>query len=304
MTAIIETEKLTKSYGEHRGIIDVDLRGRRGRGLRLPRARTAPARRRRSGPCSTSSGRRAGGRMVFGIESSVGSGRDPPARRLHPGRVHAVRPADRRPDDRVLREPPRRRRPRLPGVADRALRPRPVAQVQGVLEGQQAEGRSRHRPPAPARAADPRRADLRARPARPADVLRARPRGERRGPDGLPLEPHPVRGRADLRPGRDHPRRPAGQGRPRRGPARPRPSPGRAAVRRTASRSRRSRGCPACSEVTRRGPHAADARVRADHAGRPGGGQYELLDFVSREPSLEETFLAQYGQEAVEEPRS
>jgi beta-exotoxin I transport system ATP-binding protein len=32
--------------------------------------------------------------------------------------------------------------------------------------------------------------------------------------------------------------------------------------------------------------------------------QYELLDFVSREPTLEETFLAQYGQEAVEEARS
>jgi ABC-2 type transport system ATP-binding protein len=28
--------------------------------------------------------------------------------------------------------------------------------------------------------------------------------------------------------------------------------------------------------------------------------QYELLDFVSREPSLEETFLAQYGGQAVE----
>jgi ABC-2 type transport system ATP-binding protein len=28
--------------------------------------------------------------------------------------------------------------------------------------------------------------------------------------------------------------------------------------------------------------------------------RYELLDFVSREPTLEETFLAQYGQEAVE----
>jgi ABC-2 type transport system ATP-binding protein len=28
--------------------------------------------------------------------------------------------------------------------------------------------------------------------------------------------------------------------------------------------------------------------------------QYELLDFVSREPTLEETFLAQYGQKAVE----
>jgi ABC-type multidrug transport system ATPase subunit len=32
--------------------------------------------------------------------------------------------------------------------------------------------------------------------------------------------------------------------------------------------------------------------------------QYELLDFVSREPTLEETFLAQYGQEAVEEANS
>jgi ABC-2 type transport system ATP-binding protein len=29
-------------------------------------------------------------------------------------------------------------------------------------------------------------------------------------------------------------------------------------------------------------------------------GQFELLDFVSREPSLEETFLAQYGHEAAE----
>jgi ABC-2 type transport system ATP-binding protein len=28
--------------------------------------------------------------------------------------------------------------------------------------------------------------------------------------------------------------------------------------------------------------------------------RYELLDFISREPSLEETFLAQYGREAVE----
>ncbi len=28
--------------------------------------------------------------------------------------------------------------------------------------------------------------------------------------------------------------------------------------------------------------------------------RYELLDFVSREPSLEDTFLAQYGQQAVE----
>jgi ABC-2 type transport system ATP-binding protein len=32
--------------------------------------------------------------------------------------------------------------------------------------------------------------------------------------------------------------------------------------------------------------------------------RYELLDFVSREPTLEETFLAQYGREAVEANRS
>jgi ABC-2 type transport system ATP-binding protein len=32
--------------------------------------------------------------------------------------------------------------------------------------------------------------------------------------------------------------------------------------------------------------------------------RYELLDFVSREPSLEETFLAQYGHEAVAEAAS
>jgi hypothetical protein len=28
--------------------------------------------------------------------------------------------------------------------------------------------------------------------------------------------------------------------------------------------------------------------------------RYEVADFVSREPSLEETFLAEYGKDAVE----
>ena len=32
--------------------------------------------------------------------------------------------------------------------------------------------------------------------------------------------------------------------------------------------------------------------------------RYELLDFVSREPSLEETFLAQYGQASAEVRRA
>ena len=44
-------------------------------------------------------------------------------------------------------------------------------------------------------------------------------------------------------------------------------------------------------------------RLRVSGAITPvvqAAARYELLDFVSREPSLEETFLAQYGQQAVE----
>jgi ABC-2 type transport system ATP-binding protein len=44
-------------------------------------------------------------------------------------------------------------------------------------------------------------------------------------------------------------------------------------------------------------------RMRVSGAITPvvrAAAQFELLDFVSREPSLEETFLAQYGHEAVE----
>ncbi|MBI3751142.1 MAG: ABC transporter ATP-binding protein [Chloroflexi bacterium] len=44
-------------------------------------------------------------------------------------------------------------------------------------------------------------------------------------------------------------------------------------------------------------------RMRVSGAIAPvvrAAAQYELLDFVSREPTLEETFLAQYGQTAVE----
>ena len=109
-------------------------------------------------------------------------------------------------DDRVLREPAGRRRYRRTrqSLIDR-FEHRSDAEVQGVLEGQQAEDRARHRPPAPARAAYPRRADVGTRPARPADVLRGHPRGAGGGPNGLPVEPHPLRGRADVRPGGDHP---------------------------------------------------------------------------------------------------
>jgi ABC-2 type transport system ATP-binding protein len=46
-------------------------------------------------------------------------------------------------------------------------------------------------------------------------------------------------------------------------------------------------------------------RMRVSGAITPvvrAAARYELLDFVSREPSLEETFLAQYGNDRTEVP--
>ena len=69
---------------------------------------------------------------------------------------------------------------------------------------------------------------------------------------------------------------------------------------RTRARRRVRARSPACRDV------AVDdhlLRMRVSGAITPvvqAAAQYELLDFVSREPSLEETFLAQYGREAVE----
>ena len=57
---------------------------------------------------------------------------------------------------------------------------------------------------------------------------------------------------------------------------------------------------PGVSEVVRRGPHAP---MRVSGSIAPvvqAAAGYEILDFVSREPSLEETFLAEYGKSAVE----
>ena len=111
MTSIIRTERLTKAYGEHRGIIDVDLEvaeneifgflGPNGAGKTTTIRTLLDLIRPTSGRA-----------FVFDIETTVDPVADPPPDRLHPGRVRAVRPPDRRPDDPVLRQPPRRRRPR------------------------------------------------------------------------------------------------------------------------------------------------------------------------------------------------
>jgi ABC-2 type transport system ATP-binding protein len=59
-------------------------------------------------------------------------------------------------------------------------------------------------------------------------------------------------------------------------------------------------GLPGVSDVT---VHDHTLRMRVSGPITPvvqAAARYELLDFVSREPTLEETFLAQYGREAVE----
>ena len=217
MTAVIRDratdQGLRRPSRDHRA----RPRGRRGRDLRVPRAQRRRQDDDDAGPARPHPADVRTGRGVRHRDHRR-SGRDPPADRLPARRVRPVRPADRRPDDHLLREPPRRRRPGVRRGARRAPGPRPEPPLQGVLEGQQAEGRADRRAPAPARPADPGRADVRARSARPADVLRHRPRGARgRGPDDLPVEPHHRRGRPDLRPGGDHPRGPAGPGRLDRG---------------------------------------------------------------------------------------
>ena len=232
-------------------------------------ARTAPARPRRSGRCSTTSGRRRAGPDLRHRDDR-GPRRHPSPDRLPAGRVRPLRPAHRRPDDRVLREPARRCRPRLPGLDHRASRRRPVAEVQGVLQGQQAEDRPGDRAPAPAGAADPGRADLRAGSARPADASTTLLREARAEGRTVFLSSHIlsevertcdrvaiIREGRLVRTGRVD------------DAARPRPPPGRAAVRgqrpggrvRRPARRLRRRG---------RGPHAADARRRLDQPGRPG----------------------------------
>ena len=97
MTAIIQTEKLTKSYGEHRGDHRRRPRGHRGRGVRVPRSQ-----RRRQDDDDPDAARphpadeRSGARLRHRDDRRPG--RDPPPDRLSARRVRALRPADRRPD--------------------------------------------------------------------------------------------------------------------------------------------------------------------------------------------------------------
>ncbi len=156
---VIETERLTKAYGEHRGIIEVDLVVREGEAFGFLGPNGA-------GKTTTIRTlldhlRPTGGRArVFGIETTV----DPVAihRRLGylPGEFVLY--------DKLTGGQTIDYFANLRGGVDPAYQADlvarldlDIAEVQGVLEGQQAEGRPRRGASASARAPHPRRADVR-----------------------------------------------------------------------------------------------------------------------------------------------
>ena len=299
MANVIETEKLTKFYGTHRGIIDVDLDVADRARSSASSARMGPARRPRSGPAGPDpADQRA-------IASSSASSR-PPTRWRSTG-ASATCPGEFALYDRLTGGQTLEYFANLRGGVDRAYQ----AQLSSASTWtHRAASRStrratsrrsglvialQHRPELlildePTAGLDPLVQQTLLRLLREAVGGRA---------DGLPLEPHPLRGRADAATAWRSSARGARQGRQRRRAARPRPPPGRAALRR-AGPGGRVRGAAGVSDVV-----VDDHVLRLRVAGAitpvvQAAARYELLDFVSREPSLEETFLAQYGREAVE----
>ena len=201
MTHVIETENadqvLRQASRDHRG----RPRGRGGRGVRLPRPE-----RRRQDDDDPDAARPPPADLRQGARSSASTrprpGRDPSAARLPAGRVRAVRQADRRPDARLLRQPARRRRSRLPGAArSSASRSIPTRKFREYSKGnKQKIGlviALQHRPELllldePTSGLDPLiQQKFYASSARP------RTRAGRSS-----SQPHPVRGREDVRPRR------------------------------------------------------------------------------------------------------
>ena len=182
---------------------------------------------------------------------------DPGAQRLPARRAEPLPQPHRARDAALPRQPARRRGLGLRRRAHGAPGLRPRAQGRRPLHRQPAQDRPHPGVHAPARAADPRRAHLGPRPARPARVLPPAGRGPRRRPDRVPLLARAARGAARVRPRRLRARGPAG----RRGGRRRAHGAGRARdrgrVRGTGRAVRRSRTSPAsrgCSWTARTRP--------------------------------------------------
>ena len=178
---------LRRAPRDHRG----RPHGPRGRGVRLPRAE-----RRRQDDHDPHAARppptdeRAG--TVFGIETTV----DPVAIHRRVGYL----PGEFVLYDKLTGGQTIEYFANLRGGVDRRTRPTSSRASTSTRRGSSRSTRRatsrrsglvialQHRP----ELLHPRRADVRPRSARPADVLRRHPRGEGRGPHDLPVEPHPV----------------------------------------------------------------------------------------------------------------
>ena len=213
MTAVIETERLTKAYGEHRGHHRARPRGRRGRDLRVPRAER---RRQDDDDARPARPHPADLRPRRGVRhrDDRRSGRDPPTGRLPARRVRPVRPADRRPDDHVLRRTcAAASTGRTSRSSSSALDLDPSRRFKEYSKGnKQKVGlivALQHRPDLlildePTSGLDPLVQQT---------FFGSSARRARTGRTIFLSSPHHRRGRPDLRPGGDHPRGPARPGR-------------------------------------------------------------------------------------------
>ncbi len=146
MTNPIEATGLIKTFGQRTSARRTRPQRDRGRGARLPRARTAPGSPPPSaccwGCCEASGGHCAGTRQG----PLEGCRRHPPRPRLRARRREPLAQPQRRRDHRpahlaCVAEPTKA----LRATADPRLRPRPEEARRAVLEGQPAEGRARRR---------------------------------------------------------------------------------------------------------------------------------------------------------------
>ena len=244
MTGVIETEGLTKRYGKRQGLDGLDLEVRQGEvfGFLGP-----------NGAGKTTTIRllldlirpTSGTARVLGTAPRAGG----PVLRRRIGYLAGDFVVDGGQSSRELlaflahlRGGVPAARSRCPRGAARARPPDPHPQP---VQGQPSEGRDRPGVHAPARAADPRRALVGPRPARPADVPRPCCRGQGRRADRVHVQSRAVRGRAVCRPGRHRARWADGRRRGLRDAPRPRGSPDRDPVRRPPSRRPHSRACRA-----------------------------------------------------------
>ena len=267
MVAVIEATRLTKSYGSHRGIVDVDLAVEPGEvfGFLGP-----------NGAGKTTTIRTmldlirptAGVVRVFGIESSV----DPVAIHRRVGYI----PGEFALYDRLTGAQTIEYFANLRGGVDPAYQAElierldldPSRRYKEYSKGNKQKVGHRRRAPASPGAAGPGRADIGPGPARPAGLLRARARGERR--PAAPCSCRPTSCPRSRRPATGWPSSATGgwSRRHRRGAAGPRPSPGGAAIHRGRCRPRRSQDLPGVSDVVADGHVLRHARHGRHHARR------------------------------------